>query len=356
MPRLFLDTERMANINSGLGQVCLHLGHELVRQRPPGWEITFLVPHKQVGVFGDSRSDGAVEYITATRWRRVWHPWKFDIWHCLYQGTRYLPMRNTRLIYTILDLNYLSLTEFSEQRRARQKRRYQHCIDQSKAVTTISDYVARDVRQQLTVPSTTPLQTIYCGVETPDSLPITLPSVRPDGPFLFFIGMVQPYKNVHTLLPLLEAYPDYRLVLAGPDNRPYGQQIREQAQQMGVADRLLMPGPIDEATKWWLYAHCDAFLFPSLMEGFGLPVVEAMRFGKPVFSSALTSLPEVGGPDAFYFQSFEPDAVVETFRRGMDTYRSDPAMPDRLRQGSQQFSWEAAAASYWDLYQQVLLR
>ena len=338
----------MANINSGLGQVCLHLGRELVRQRPPDWEITFLVPPDQVGVFGDS-----VGYITATRWRRVWHPWSFDVWHCLYQNTRYLPMRRARLIYTILDLNYLSLTEFSEQRRARQKQRYQHRIDRSTAITTISKYVAGDVRQQLAVPATTPLQTIYCGVDTPDTLSAAPPSVQPDGPFLFFIGMIQPYKNVHTLLPLLEAYPEYRLVLAGPDNRPYGQQIREQAQQMGVADRLLMPGPIDEATKWWLYAHCDAFLFPSLMEGFGLPVVEAMRFGKPVFSSPLTSLPEVGGPDAFYFPSFEPEAVVETFRRGMAAYRNDPAMPDRLRLHSQQFSWAAAAADYWTLYQTV---
>lgn len=353
MPRLFLETERMANINSGLGQVCLHLGRELVRQRLPDWEITFLVPPDQVGVFGDS---AAVEYITATRWRRVWHPWKFDVWHCLYQGTRYLPMRPTRLIYTILDLNYLSLTEFSEQRRARQKRRYQHCIDRAKAVTTISDYVARDVRQQLTVPPATPLQTIYCGVETPDSQPITPPSVRPDGPFLFFIGMIQPYKNVHTLLPLLKAYPNYRLVVAGPDDRPYGEQMREQARQLGVADRLLMPGPIDEATKWWLYDHCDAFLFPSLMEGFGLPVVEAMRFGKPVFCSPLTSVPEVGGPDAFYFPSFEPEAVVETFRRGMDTYKTDPAMPDRLKAHSQQFRWETIAEAYWKLYQNVLLK
>lgn len=348
MPRLFLETERMANMNSGLGQVCLHLGRELVRQCPPDWTITFLVPPDQVGVFGPS-----VTYLTATRWRRVWHPWTFDIWHCLYQNSRYLPMRRTRLIYTILDLNYLSLTEFSEQRRAKQKKRYQRSIDRANAVTTISDYVARDVRQQLTVPPATPLQTIYCGVNTPDSLPATPPSVQPDGPFLFFIGMLQPYKNAHTLLPLLEAFPDYRLVLAGPDDRPYGEQIREQARQMGVADRLLMPGPVDEATKWWLYAHCDAFLFPSLMEGFGLPVVEAMRFGKPVFCSPLTSVPEVGGPDAFYFPSFGPDAVVETFRNGMDTYRNDPALPDRLRLYSQQFRWDTVAADYWTLYQDV---
>ena len=58
MPRLFVDTERMSNLTSGLGQVCLHLGRELVRQRPPDWEITFLIPAEQVGVFGPGGGTG----------------------------------------------------------------------------------------------------------------------------------------------------------------------------------------------------------------------------------------------------------------------------------------------------------
>lgn len=262
-------------------------------------------------------------------------------------------MRKSKFIYTILDLNYLSLTEISDSRKQRQKKRYQHAIDKAAAITTISEYVARDVSGQLAVPPATPLKAIYCGVNTPDTLPSTPPSVQPGGPFLFFIGMIQPYKNIHTMLPLLDAFPDYKLVVAGPNDRPYGQEMREQAEKMGIGDRLLMPGPIDEATKWWLYANCDAFLFPSLMEGFGLPVVEAMRFGKPVFSSPLTSLPEVGGPDAFYFQSFEPETVIDTFRTGMDAYRQDPTIADRLRQYSQRFRWDAVAAEYWTLYQDM---
>ncbi|GAB3559378.1 glycosyltransferase family 4 protein [Spirosoma fluminis] len=348
MPRLFLDAERMDNLTSGLGQVCLHLGHELVRQKPTGWELTFLVPQEQVGVFGPS-----VTYIVATRWRRIWHPWKYDLWHCPYQNTRFVPTRKTKFIYTILDLNYLSLPVYSAQRKARQKKHYQQCINAAAAITTISDYVAQDVRQQLVVPGTTPLEVIYCGVKTPSSPPTTSPTVRPNQPFLFFIGMLQPYKNVHTLLPILEAYPGLQLVLAGPNDKPYAQEIRQQAQQIGVADRLLMPGPIDEPTKWWLYANCEALMFPSLMEGFGLPVVEAMTFGKPIFCSPLTSLPEVGGPDAFYFPSFDAETVVNTFRRGMEAYRRDPDMANRLKQYRQQFQWDVVAGDYWQLYQDV---
>lgn len=348
MPKLFLETERMANLNSGLGQVCLHVGHELVRQRPPGWELTFLVPRDQVGMFGDS-----VNYVVATRWRRLLRLRGYDVWHCLYQGSRFLPGGRTALVYTILDLNYLAMPDYSDKRKVRQKARYQYRIDRAAVVTTISDYVAQDVRRQMVMPPTTPLEVIYCGVDVPTDAPTTPPTVRPDGPFLFFVGMIHPNKNVHTLLPLLQAFPKYRLVLAGPDHGAYGQQIREQARQMGVADQLLMPGAIDEPTKWWLYAHCDALLFPSLLEGFGLPVVEAMAFGKPVFCSAATSLPEVGGPDAFYFTSFEPETIVETFRRGMAAYNGDPTFPERLRQHSRRFRWDTIAADYWRLYQRL---
>ncbi|GAB4040189.1 glycosyltransferase family 4 protein [Spirosoma jeollabukense] len=349
MPRLFLEMEQMANLTSGFGQLCLHLGRELVRQKPTDWELTFLVSKEQVGVFGSS-----VKYIVASKWQRIWRPWKFDVWHCLHQGSRIYPTRPTRFVYTILDLNYLSMVEYSALRKARQRKRYQARINQASVITTISSYVAQDVRRQLVVPSQTPARTIYCGVDIPDNVLMAPPVVRPNGPFLFFIGMLQSYKNVHTMLPLLVANPGHWLVLAGPDKPEYSQQIWEQARHLGVADRLLMPGPIDESTKWWYYAHCDAFLFPSLLEGFGIPVVEAMSFGKPVFSSALTSLPEVGGSEAFYFPSFDAETVSRTFKEGMEIYQKDTAMPDRLRLQSQKFRWEIAASQYWQLYQGLM--
>ena len=349
MPRLFLETEQMVNLTSGLGQLCLHLGHELVRQKPADWELTFLVSREQMGVFGPS-----VNYIVANKWQRIWRPWAFDIWHCLYQGSRFYPKRLTSFVYTILDLNYLSLAEYSPQRKERQRKRYQARINQASAITTISNYVAQDVRKQLTVPIQTPLQVVYCGVDIPDNVSMTSPAIKPDGPFLFFIGMLQSYKNVHSMLPLLTSNPDLWLVLAGPDKPEYSQQVWAQARQMNVADRLLMPGSIDESTKWWYYAHCDAFLFPSLLEGFGIPVIEAMSFGKPVFSSSLTSLPEVGGSEAFYFSSFDAETVIDTFSRGMKIYKNDAVMPDRLRLQSQKFRWEKAASDYWQLYQALL--
>lgn len=348
MPHLFLDTERMINLNSGMGQVCSNLGRELIQQKPADWDITFLVAPNQVGFFGDS-----VSYRVATRWNRLARFWAYDVWHCLHQDTHYYPTRPTKFVYTVLDLNYLSLPYYTASKKERRRKRYQARINQASVATTISEYVAQDVRQQLNVSAHKPIEVIYCGVALPENAPMTPPTVMPGGPFLFFIGLLQAYKNVHTLLPLLLANPALWLVLAGPAKPEYSQQLWAEAKQLGVADRLVLPGPIDEATKWWYYAHCEAFMFPSLLEGFGIPVVEAMSFGKPVFSSSLTSLPEVGGSEAFYFSSFDAEAVVNTFEEGMKLYRNDPAMPERLRQQSQKFNWKTAAAQYWQLYRQI---
>ena len=365
MPSLFIDTERLRDLNSGLGQVCLHLGHELVRQCPPDWNLTFLVPKGQSGVFGDAPSGGSVNYIEATWQRKLWIPGagKFDVWHCLHQDSVYLPSRlvanPAKLILTIYDLNFLERTDYSAPKKARKLARLQRKIDRAAMLTAGSAYTASVVREHLNIPESLPFKVVYTGVavspaNAPEQLPVHSPlSSLTDLPFFLFVGVIHPKKNVHTLLPLLEAFPDYRLVLAGPDRHPYAQHIREQAQKLGVADRLLMPGAVDEPTKLWLYAHCEVFLFPSLSEGFGLPVAEAMTFGKPVFISNLTSLPEVGGKEAYYFENFEPESMAKTLHDGLHDFGQNALRQERLRKRAAGFSWPSVAGEYWKLYREL---
>ena len=366
MPALFIDAERLRDLNSGLGQVCLHLGRELVRQRPTDrngepWQLTFLVPTGQSGIFGET-----VGYVEASWQRKVWMPGgPYAVWHCLHQDSAYQPRRSgTKVMLTIHDLNFLERPDYSPEKKARKLAQLQRTVDRAAVLTTISDYTASVVKEHLRVPSAKPIQVIYNGVAVdPGSTPTELPVESTPGalssrsfaqsPFFLFLGVIHPKKNVHTLLPLLEAFPDYQLVLAGPDGHPYAQYIREQAQKLGVSDRLLMPGAVDEPTKLWLYAHCDAFLFPSLSEGFGLPVAEAMTFGKPVFVSRLTSLPEVGGKEAYYFDNFEPESMAQTLDEGLRDFAQNPLRQERMKKRAAGFSWSNAAAAYWNLYQQM---
>ncbi|GAB4021726.1 glycosyltransferase family 4 protein [Spirosoma koreense] len=359
MPALFIDAERLRDLHSGLGQVCLHLGQELVRQHPPGWQLTFLVPSGQAGIFGNE-----VRYIEASALRKIWISGRFDLWHCLHQDSAYLPRPAlngpARLVLTIHDLNFLERADYSADKKKRKLQTLQRKVDRADRLTAISQYTATILREHLQIPAGKLIQVIHNGVAVdPAKTPAELPENSPvpnlaDEPFFLFLGVIHPKKNVHTLLPMLEAFPDYRLVLAGSDAHPYARHIREQAEKLGVADRLVMPGAVDEATKVWLYAHCAALLFPSLAEGFGLPVVEAMAFGKPVFVSRLASLPEVGGKEAYYFEDFDPEHMAQTIDDGLRDFAQNPLRAERMKKRAAEFSWPHIAADYWKLYQTLV--
>ncbi|MGI4760903.1 MAG: glycosyltransferase, partial [Janthinobacterium lividum] len=108
--------------------------------------------------------------------------------------------------------------------------------------------------------------------------------------------------------------------------------------------------------KTWYYQHCLAYVQPSLAEGFGLPVVEAMQFGKPVFLSSLTSLPEVGGSVGRYFPDFSPAAMRRVLADGLHEYQAAPtARAAALRAHAAGFSWAQSAADYLAVYDELLL-
>ena len=114
---------------------------------------------------------------------------------------------------------------------------------------------------------------------------------------------------------------------------------------------------VDEAEKTWLYQHCEAFLFTSRSEGFGLPPAEAMTCGKPVFLSRCTSLPEVGGEAACYFTDLSPQTMAATVSDGLRQWKShEAACRDAVLRQVAQFDWDKAADAYLDYYVDILRR
>ncbi len=349
MPKVLLEMEKLKVPRSGLGQFCLHVGAELVAARPAGTDLAFYVPRARVGTFGDE-----VRYLVHSPFHQVTGASRerFDVWHCIHQGSRYLPRsRATRLLLTIHDLNFLQ--KYAGWRRAGKLRALQRRVDRADAVTFISAVTEATAREHLRLEGK-PTRVVYNGNSLRAGPDAPRPRFAPAGPFLFAIGIVGPKKNFHVLVPFLRALGGGRsLVVAGDARGPYAREILALARAEGVADRVLLPGPVADAEKAWLYANAEAFVFPSLAEGFGLPVVEAMSLGKPVFLSTRTSLPETGGSEAYYWPDFAPGAMREVFERGMADYRADPAKPARLRAWAARFSWERAAREYLSLYEEL---
>jgi glycosyltransferase involved in cell wall biosynthesis len=104
--------------------------------------------------------------------------------------------------------------------------------------------------------------------------------------------------------------------------------------------------------KSWYFNNCNAFAFPSISEGFGLPVVEAMSCGKPLFLSTRTSLPEIGGDVSFYFNDFNPEHIQNVFASGMKKYNAN-GLREKIKQRGTNFCWHKAAAEYLQVYRSL---
>lgn len=162
------------------------------------------------------------------------------------------------------------------------------------------------------------------------------------------------HKN---LLRLLEAHAllvDRPLLVLPGYATEHEAELRARAGELGIAGDVRFLGWVADADMEGLYAAARAFVFPSLVEGFGLPVLEAMARGVPVACSGRTALAEVAGDAALQFDAESPSAIAGSMRRIL----ADPALAERLRvQGRRQaarFTWAATARGYVDVYSRVL--
>lgn len=180
-----------------------------------------------------------------------------------------------------------------------------------------------------------------------------------DGDFLVYVGTAFPHKNLFKLVEgfalLHKQHPKLKLVLAGKFEKHY-QELREQIDQLpaDVAQQVITPGFVSDAELAWLYEHCQAYVFSSLSEGFGLPPLEAMAHGAPVISSNASVMPEVYGEAAHYFDPREPKDIA----RAIDEVLSDDNLRRELiKKGHEQlkkYSWHKMAEETLTVYKATL--
>jgi glycosyltransferase involved in cell wall biosynthesis len=343
--KVLVEMEKLHNTNSGLGQFCLGLGQALAKQNEHN-DIHFLVPENKKGIFGNSAIYILLKSYLSFLWNK---PKGFDIWHCTHQESKYLP-QNAKLILTIHDLNFLY--KYKGLKKIIKLNALQRKVNRATAIVAISQFTANEIRQHLKIDEKK-LHVIYNGASLKSDAGATLPAFLENQKYLFSIGIINPKKNFHVLLSLLQNKPDLKLVIAGNDTHDYVQKIKEKALELGLLPQLHFMGAVSDDLKYTLYKHCFAFVFPSLSEGFGLPVIEAMLIGKPVFLSKHTCLPEIGGEEAFYWDNFEAHHMQSIFEKGMQAYEHDNGKVKRIIQHAASFTWEKAAAAYLELYENV---
>lgn len=349
MKNYMVDLHRLRhNPYNGLYTFSCRLAEYLPHHTLTDEQLFYYLPKNKFGLFGNKPI-----YKEHKRWHKFFQQGtaKFDVWHLTTGISQYRPFNTkTKVVFTIHDVNFLVEEPGNIKRNKRSLKLMQKNADQASHIVGISKYALDFAGKHLDF-GKTPVSVIYNGSEVSEFPGFDTPVYKPANPFLFSIGLVQPRKNFH-VLPALLVGNNYELVIAGLNHFEYTKKIIEEAKRWNVEDRVKLIGAIDEKNKYWYYKNCEAFMFPSLAEGFGIPPLEAMHFGKPVFLSTCMSLPEIGGDAAYYFNDFDPLTMRSVFEKGMADYQYNNREAAIHEQASL-FSWDKCAQQYLDVYRSL---
>lgn len=192
--------------------------------------------------------------------------------------------------------------------------------------------------------------------------PLPMPAEHPvkvpaNAKFIMYVGTAFPHKNLSGLIKgfeiLHQTHPDLTLVIAGKIEKHYD-ELMAWAAQRDIHKHIIFTGFVSDAELKWLYQHCQAYVFASLSEGFGLPPLEAMAHKAPVVSSNASCMPEVYEAAAHYFNPRSPKDLAQKVAEVID----NPALKKELiAKGQQQlkkYSWERMAQETLIVYKEAL--
>jgi len=231
------------------------------------------------------------------------------------------------------------------------------------AIIAVSECTRRDAIRFYGIPEEK-ITVIYEGV-SPRFRPASPEAVRavrekyslPEH-FILYVGTIEPRKNLTALLEaftnLQSAICNLHLVFVGKKGWLYEGFFRR-LRELGLEDRVIFTGYVPDEDLPAIYSAADLFVFPSLYEGFGLPVLEAMACGTPVVCSNTSSLPEVAGDAALLVDPTDVRALAGAMERALRDEEKRREMRERGLRQATKFSWEKAAAMTLKVYQDVSL-
>jgi glycosyltransferase involved in cell wall biosynthesis len=345
---ILVTFDSMKFLNTGLFHFGKSIGNALMKQNQGEFDLNYYLEKSSSVYF-----EGKFNPIYRSKLHKLFFPKynRFDLVHFSDQYCRLKPQKlRGKKILTIHDINQVHEKYFDKKKLDKYLTRLQGYIAACDRVVTISNFVANDVLTHFPG-AAGKISVIYNGADKLYLPEKHLPTYLPKKPFLFTIGILSSKKNFHVLPSLLHGN-DFELVISGIETQ-YKDKIIEEAKRHGCQNRVIITGPVSEADKAWYYKNCDGFVFPSIAEGFGLPVIEAMHFGKPVFLSKYTSLPEIGGDKAYYFDNFEPHDMQNILLNGLDDFRQKNKSASLIAYADR-FNWDTTAQQYLALYRECL--
>ena len=305
-------------------------------------------------------------YSAAELTRFAWRLWRdrLDLFH----ATHYVlpPLLRGRAVVTIHDIIHLLYPQCLPSRTAHLSARLmiRRALRRSDRIITVSYNSKRDLVDYFAIPSER-IEVIYNGVST---------RFRPDVPeeerervaarygvslpYLLFLGGEKPHKNVLNVVRAFaearrEAYLPHQLALAGPLPRNPA-RLEALIAALDLSSAVARPGLVAEEDLPGLLAGADALLYPTLYEGFGLPVVEAMACGTPVLTSSTSALQEIAGGYAYLVDPLDVEAIAKGIAVLAKDQRAREDFTELGKKRALDFSWDKAAERTLEVYADAL--
>ena len=309
---------------------------------PPGTRILPLLAAAAVTAWG------RVDQPDAQRWLRP---------ATVVHGTNYVvpPCRGAGAVVTVHDCAFARFPELCAPSVRRMIPALRRAVARGAWVHTPSQFVADEAGELL---GTDRVVAVPHGVPRLALAAAPLSGLVGDSPFLLALGTLEPRKNVRRLVEAFGAvaarHPRLQLLVAGADGpaRP-GVEAARAALPAAVARRVRLAGYVDDRTRATLLTRAAVFAYPSLYEGFGFPVLEAMAAGTPVVAGRAGAVPEVAGDGAVLVEPTDTDAIAEAICKVLE----DPELSAELvRAGHRRaagYSWRRSAEGLTDLYRRA---
>lgn len=260
------------------------------------------------------------------------------------------PRIHGQCITVVYDMTYHRYPETMKKSNLRNlTKNMEYSLERSDGLITISEFSRREIHELLGVPEEK-IHVVYCAASLPQRQS-TEEQVRARfgirGPYLLYVGTVEPRKNLRRLLRAYrrlkrEENIPHQLVCVGA-NGWNAQEIYQEAEEFRASGDVVFTGYVSAGDKATLYAGSDAFVFPSLYEGFGMPPLEAMHLGCPVVCANAASLPEIVGEAAELVDPLDDADIARGVWRVLSDREYARSLAEEGRRQAQRFSWERSA-------------
>jgi len=353
----------LQNKLEGMGNFTHHLLRRIVNNHPEiEFHFLFDRPYDKSFIYGEN----VIPHVIQPPAR---HPYLWYVWNEI-SVARKLKKINPNLYFspdgfiptstkvktlsTVHDLNFEHHPEWVPKRVASYYKKYfPLCAKKASQLITVSEFSKNDLHQSYSIP----LQNIEVvsngagnfAVADEKSISNFKDKNTEGEPYFIFVGALNPRKNLKGIFAAFDRLESsHKLVVVG-DKMHWSKEIEKSFTEMKNQDKVVFTGRLEGDALNTAYSGAEALLFPSLFEGFGIPILEAFKAGTAVITATNSSMPEVAGDAAILVEAENVESILHAMQKLLSEKGLRKELIEKGHLQAQKFSWDASAEKLWEI-------